>query len=129
LVIISKRIAMETKTKLSTLWIVFTLNLILADVLSIFVELVNKNTLNDIIGEVTSTMAVAAIIINMPILLIYLSKILDVELNRRLNMVVAILMIVFVIGGGSLLPHFIICATIEVIILLMIFFTALKWGK
>ena len=129
MVIISKRIAMETKTKLSTLWIVFTLNLILADVLSIFVELVNKNTLNDIIGEVTSTMAVAAIIINMPILLIYLSKILDVELNRRLNMVVAILMIVFVIGGGSLLPHFIICATIEVIILLMIFFTALKWGK
>ncbi|WP_299061772.1 DUF6326 family protein [uncultured Polaribacter sp.] len=118
---------MSTKTKLSTLWIVFTLNMILADVLSIFVELVNKNTLDGIIGEVTTTMAIAAIIINMPILLIYFSRYLSFKINRILNMVVAFLMILFVIGGGSLLPHYIICATLEVIVLLLIIIKAWKW--
>mgnify|MGYP000271209308 CR=1 FL=1 len=118
---------MNTTTKLSTLWIVFTLNLILADVLSIFIELVNKNTLDGIIGEVTSTMAVAAIIINMPILLIYFSRVLSFKINRILNIVIAILMIVFVIGGGSFLPHYIICATIEIVVLLMIIREAWKW--
>lgn len=118
-----------TTTKLSTLWIVFTFNLILADVLSIFIELVNKNTLDGIIGEVTTTMAVAAILINLPILLIYFSRYLSFKINRILNIVVAFLMIVFVVGGGSLLPHYIICATIEVFILMKIIFTAWKWKK
>ena len=118
---------MNTTTKLSTLWLVFTINLILADVLSIFIELVNKNTLDGIIGEATSTMAIAAIIINMPIFLIYFTRVLSFKINRILNIVIAFLMIVFVIGGGSFLPHYIICATIEIVVLLMIIRVAWKW--
>lgn len=62
---------MDIKIKLSTLWIVIMLNLIFADILSIMIELANKNTIDIIGGDVATTMAVAAIITNIPILMIY----------------------------------------------------------
>ena len=117
---------MNTNTKLSTLWVVVILNLLFADILSIMVELVNKNTL-DIIGEVTTTMAVAALITNIPILMIYFSKALNHRLNRLFNIIAGVITIIFVIGGGSLTPHYIICAGIEVIVLIIIIWTAWKW--
>lgn len=117
---------MDTKIKLSTLWIVIILNLIFADILSIMVELVNKNTL-DIIGEVTTTMAIAALITNIPILMIYFSRALKYRLSRMLNIIAGVITILFVIGGGSMTPHYIICAGIEVIVLIIIIWTAWKW--
>lgn len=118
---------METKLKLSTLWIVVLFNVLFADILSIMVELVNKNTLNGLIGEVTTTMAIAAIITNIPILMIYFSKSLSFRINRLLNIIAGIITIIYVIGGGSLLPHYIICASIETILLITIIWTAWKW--
>ncbi|WP_111710095.1 DUF6326 family protein [Lutibacter citreus] len=117
---------MDTKTKLSTLWIIVLFNLLFADILSIMVELVNKNTL-DIIGEVTTTMAIAAILTNIPILMIYFSKSLNYKINRILNIIAGLITLLFVIGGGSLAPHYIICAAIEVITLFVIISTAWKW--
>ncbi|MDY7396129.1 DUF6326 family protein [Aureibaculum sp. 2210JD6-5] len=119
---------MNTKVKLSTLWIVVLINLLFADILSIMVELVNKNTL-DIIGEVKSTMAIAAVITNIPILMIYFSRALGFKINRILNIIAGFITMLFVIGGGSLMPHYIICASIEVIILLIIIKTAWKWAE
>jgi hypothetical protein len=119
---------MDTKVKLSTLWIVVVLNLLFADILSIIVELVNKNTL-DIIGEVTITMAIAAVLINISILMIYFSKSLNYKANRILNILASLITILFVIGGGSLAPHYIICASIEVIILITIIWTAWQWDN
>ncbi len=127
LVIIFKRInQMNTKSKLSTLWIVVIINLLFADILSIMVELVNKNTL-DIIGEVTVTMAIAAVITNIPILMIYFSRALKHSINRMLNIIAGVITIIFVIGGGSLAPHYIICAGIEVILLVIIIWSAWRW--
>ncbi|WP_139957919.1 DUF6326 family protein [Flavicella sediminum] len=118
---------MNVKTKLSTLWIVVLFNLILADILSVFIELVNKNTLDGILGEVTTTMAIAAVVINIPIAMIYFSRTLDFKLNRLLNLIAAVVTILFVVGGGSLLPHYIICASIEVLVLFVIMRTVWKW--
>jgi len=102
------------------------MNLLFADILSIIVELVNKDTL-EILGDVTSTMAVAALITNIPILMIFFSRSLSYKTNRILNIGASCITIVFVIGGGSLLPHYVICAAIEVIVLLTIIGTAWKW--
>lgn len=118
---------MDVKIKLSTLWIVVMLNLIFADVLSIFVELVQGNTLGDIIGDVQAMMAIGAVLTNIPILMIYFSRALRYRLNRFLNMGAAIITLIFVIGGGSSTPHYIICATVEVAALLLILTTAWKW--
>lgn len=118
---------MDVRVKLSTLWIVVLFNLLFADILSIMVELVNKNTLN-IIGEVTTTMAIAAVVTNIPILMIYFSRSLKHKTNRILNMVAGAITILFVVGGGSLAPHYIICAGVEVIVLIIIIWTAWKWA-
>lgn len=117
---------MDTKVKLSTLWIAIMFNLLFADILSIMVELVNKNTL-DIIGEIKSTMAIAAVVTNIPILMIYFARQLNYKANRILNIIAGLVTIIFVIGGGSLTPHYIICASIEVVLLVIIIWTAWKW--
>ena len=118
---------MDIKVKLSTLWIVVMLNLICADILSIMIELVNKNTL-DIIGEdVKVTMAVAAVITNIPILMIYLSRALPYKTNRISNILAALVTIFYTVGGGSLLPHYLIIGSIEVLLLLIIIWSAWKW--
>ncbi|TLF45288.1 DUF6326 family protein [Maribacter aurantiacus] len=112
--------------KLSKLWIVVILNIIFADILSIIIELENGNTLHIIGEDVKITMAFAALVINIPISMIYFSSMLSSNLNRMLNLISAVLTIAFVIGGGSWMPHYIVCSTIEVIVLLIIIWTTIK---
>ena len=116
----------ETKVFISTLWIILMINMIYNDIYSIMVELVNKNTL-DIPGDVKIVMAIAAIITNIPIFMILLSRILSYKINRILNIIAGLLTIIYIVGGGDLAPHYIIIATIEIIILVIIIITAWRW--
>ena len=122
----NNQVELDTKARLSTLWIVVLLNMLFADIFSIMVELVNKNTLR-IPGEVTTTMAIAAIVTNIPILMIYFSRVLTHGANRRANITAGVLTIVYVIGGGDWAPHYLIIATIEVVVLLVIITRAWQW--
>jgi hypothetical protein len=110
----------DVRVKLSTLWIVVMINMIFADIFTVMVELLNKNTLGEIPGDVKTVMAVAAIVTNVPILMIYLSRILPYKSNQLANIIAGIFTIIYVTGGGSLTPPYIIVASIEVIILLII---------
>ena len=103
-------------------------NMVFADIFSIMVELVTRNTLN-IPGNVKTIMAIAAIVTNIPIVMIYLSRVLEYKVNRILNIIAAIFTIIYVIGGGDTAPHYIINATIEVILLIMIIVYSLKWKR
>jgi hypothetical protein len=118
---------LNIKVKLSTLWIIVMINMLFADIFSIMIELINKNTL-DIPGEVETIMTIAAIVTNIPILMIYFSRVLKYRINRILNIVVAVFTIIYVIGGGAWAPHYILIASIEVIILLIIIRSAWKWN-
>jgi len=120
----NQKISLEVK--LSTLWIVVMMNMIYADIFSIMVELVNKNTL-DIPGDVKVVMAIAALVTNIPIFMIYLSRVLPYKWNRLSNLVAGVLTIVYIVGGGSSTPHYIIVATIEIILLLIIIVNSWKW--
>lgn len=112
--------------KLSILWLVIALNIILADVLSVYVELVNHNTLN-IPGDVTVFMVIGALFVNIPILMIYLTRYAGYRIARPLNIVAASITALFVIGGGSSTPHYLLIACIELIVLGKIVFEAWKW--
>jgi hypothetical protein len=116
------------KVKLSTLWIVIMFNMVFADIYSIIVELVNRNTLA-IPGEVRTIMAIAAVVTNIPILMIYFSRTLKYKANRLANIIAAILTIIYVVGGGDMAPHYLISAAIEVLILIYIIIIALKWRE
>jgi len=118
---------MDLKSKLSTLWIVVMLNMIFADILSIMIELMNKNTLDIIGGNVNTTMAIAAIITNIPILMIFFSRVLPYKVNRISNIIASVVTIIYIIGGGSLLPHYLIIGSIEIMLLIVIFWKSWKW--
>lgn len=120
---------MHIKTKLSTLWVVVMLNLIFADILSIMVQLIDQSALEIMGDDVRLTMSIAAVITNIPILMIYFSRVLPYRINRLLNIIAAILTLIFVIGGGSTLPHYLICGSIEVMLLLFIIYSALQWSS
>lgn len=118
----------KTKSKLSTLWLITALNILLADILSAYIAFGDPSVLN-IIGDPKTMMAIAALILNLPIAMIFLVKILPSKLNRIANIVVAVLTTAFIVGAGSSLPHYIIIEVIEVIILLTIIYTAWKLPK
>lgn len=119
---------MDKKILLSTLWIVVMLNMIFADIFSIMVVLVHAES-PEIPGDVKTMMAIAALITNIPIMMILLSRILRQKVNRLVNIIAAILTIVYVVGMGDNAPHYIIAATIEVVLLLIVITLAWRWTE
>lgn len=124
-------INMDTGEKISTLWIVVMFNMIFADILMLFIpellqEFLSGSTPVLITQEL---MLIMAVIIEIPIAMIFLSRVLRPKINRWVNIVAAIITILFVVGGGSLVLHYIFFATVEVVCLLSILIYAWKWKQ
>ena len=117
----------DRKVMLSTLWIVLIINMIYADIYSLIVEIAKGGRMEDIPGDVKIMMAFAAIVTNIPVVMIFLSRILKYAVNRYLNMGVGIFTIIYVWEGMSSYPHYIIIATIETVLALVIIRMAWKW--
>ena len=117
----------DTRVKLSTLWIVVMVYMIFADIFSIMLELDQKGTLGEMPTEAKTMMALAAFLTSIPILMIYFARVLPYKVNRLLNIIAGIFTILYVVGGGLLLPHYVIVASVEVIALLIIIVKAWKW--
>lgn len=116
---------MKIEEKLSLLWILLVVNVLLADILSAFIAFSDPSVIN-IPGDPRTIMAVSAILLNIPILMIYLSRVLKPKLNRRLNIIAAVITLLFVLAGASSLPHYIVIAVIETVIIAIIIKTAWK---
>jgi len=116
----------KTKITLVLLWVAVLFNMLFADVFSVMVEFV-KGGVIDIPGDVETLMAIAGILTNIPILMLVLSWVLSYKTNRIVNIVASVLTIIYVVGGYAPLLHYYIIASIEVILLLVIIFTAQKW--
>jgi hypothetical protein len=72
---------------------------------------------------------VAAVVTEAPIAMAVLSRALPLRANRRANIIAAIVTIAFVVGGGSLTPHYLFFASVEVAALLFIIWTAWTWRE
>jgi len=118
---------MTTEAKLSTYWLVVLLNMLFADVFSIMVAIVDPGAIK-LPGDVRVVMAIAAVVTNLPILMVWLSRVLPVSINRIANLTIASLSILYVVGGGDRAPHYLIIGTIEVAFLVAILVTAWRWS-
>ena len=115
------------KVKLSILWIVVMFNMVFADILSFMLPGFFEEA-----GEMQVTpglLLVFAIILEIPIAMIYLSRVLKYRANRWANIIASAVTILFVIAGGSTYLHYIFFATIEVVCMLLIVWYAWKWPK
>ena len=118
---------MDIKVKLSTLWIVVMFNMAFADILSFMLEYSTGH-----LPEIQATqglMLIAAIVLEIPIAMIFLSRVLKYGANRWANIIAGIITILFVIGGGSTYLHYIFFATVEVLCLSFIIWYAWKWSN
>jgi hypothetical protein len=124
---------MQKKTLLSTLWIVLTVNFIFCDVFTLMHAPDLKQLITGKVGEIELTqefLLTFAIIMELPMLMILLARILKYKLNRILNIVFGILLCLIQIGSlstGDVSLHYLFFSAVEILILLSIVWIAWKW--
>ena len=106
------------------------INMLKADLLSLYIP----GALDEMAEFAGSTpipqlMLGGAIMMEISIVMIILSRVLKYKANRWANIIAAVITIVFVIGGGSTTPHYIFIAAVEVVCMLLIIWFAWKWSK
>lgn len=117
---------------LSILWIVVMFSLLKADILSLFIpgiaeELAQTSVITG--ASIPQLMLFGAVMGTIGFAMIFLSRTLPRGVNRWVNLIVSPLYILYIIGGGTLYPHYIFLATVEVFCLALIFWNALRWSK
>ncbi len=122
--------AMDTRVKLSTLWIVVMINMAFADILSFITPGVLEGLTTGTAEGLVLTPGILlafAILIEIPIAMIFLSRVLNNPLNRWANIVSAVITILWIVGGGSLHLHYIFFCSVQVLCLLTIIRSAWGW--
>jgi len=120
----------DTKILLSTLWIVVMINMLKADILSLFIPGATDEVARTAAGmgaSIPQLMLGAAIIGQLAIAMIVLSRVLKYGINRWVNIVVSIVIIAYIWGGGVSYPHYIFIASVETLCLLLIAWFAWRW--
>ncbi|OFW64695.1 MAG: hypothetical protein A2135_06695 [Actinobacteria bacterium RBG_16_67_15] len=118
---------MDTRARLSTLWIVVMFNMAFADILSFFLDW-STGTIPETVAT-RGLMLVAAALIEISIAMIFLSRALAYRTSRWANMIAGVITAVWVVGGGVTYPHYIFLATVEVFCLSAIIWIAWKWSE
>jgi len=120
----------DTPRTLSTLWIVIMFNMVYADILSFL----NPEFLRGLMTgyaegiRVTQQLLVgAAVMAEIPILMVLLARIMKPTVNRWANLVAIPLTAAFIIGGGSASPHYLFLAAIELACLALILRHVWRW--
>ncbi|MCL4804287.1 MAG: hypothetical protein KJ046_08315 [Anaerolineae bacterium] len=124
----TKRI--DTRVLLSTLWIVVMINMLKADILSLYIPGASEELAKTAVGAgvtIPVLMLSGAVMMEVSTLMILLSRVLKYGLNRWANIITSVITIVFVIGGGLTYPHYIFIAAVEVICLSLIIWIAWRW--
>ena len=121
---------MGTKVLLSTLWIVVMINMLKADILSLNIPGSAEELAKTAVSagaSIPQLMLIGAIMGQLGIAMIILSRVLKYGINRWANIVVGIVTIAYVWSGAAAYPHYIFIATVETLCLLLIIGFASTW--
>lgn len=121
---------MPVATKISMLWIVVLFNMAFADILSFIYPGFLAKIITGVVDGITITpvfLLIAAVFVEISILMIYLTKALPPRISRIANLIAATVTIAFVTGGGSLTLHYMFFASFEIIALFYIGFLSWNW--
>ena len=123
---------METKEKLSTLWIFVMFNMAFADI----VGFMNPGVLDEIVKGATpikitqGLMLGFSILLEIPIAMILLSRVLKYRANRWANIIAGIIMAavqILTLFIGIPTNYYVFFSAIEIACVLFIVWTAWKW--
>ena len=125
-----KTTGMDMKAKLSTLWIFILFNIIFADIHGFLKPGFIAEVMTGTIGGVQLTeglFLIGAIMMEIPIAMVLLSRVLKYRVNRLANIIAGAIGIVLVIVNGSTAPDRIFFGTIVIVSMLLIIWYAWKW--
>lgn len=121
---------MSMPVRLSTLWIFIMMNMIFADILSFMYPGFLPEVMAGHAGGVQITpgfLLVAAVLTEIPIAMIVLSRVLKPRANRWANIVAGVITIAYVAGGSATSPHGLFFAILEIACALLILRYAWTW--
>ena len=119
----------DKRARLSTLWVVVMFNMVFADILTF----IKPGALQELwagqagVNITEGLLLVFALLLEIPIAMIFLSRVLKPEANRWANTAAAVITTLFVIGGGSADLHYLFFATIEIACMALIVWSA--WAR
>jgi hypothetical protein len=122
--------ASDMKGRLSTLWTFLMFNMVFADILSfMYPGFMSQILAGNAEGTPITPMflLIAGVVTEISIAMVFLSRFLKHGLNRWVNIIGGVITILWVIGGGSLAPHYIFFASVEVLCSLVIIGMAWNW--
>jgi hypothetical protein len=117
---------MDTKVKLSLLWIFVLFNIAYADILSLMDA---TSAIRKVIGGAplpAGGLIAGAVLMETAIAMVILSWLLSYKVNRWVNIVIGAVNILAVVTGGHG-PYYVFFATVEVVSMLLIIWFAWKW--
>lgn len=117
----------DMKVRLSTLWIFVMFNMVFADI----VGFLNPGTLEEMIAmkPAQGLLLAFSILLEIPIAMIVLSRLLKHRANRWANIIAGVTTILWVIGGGNTSISYIFFSTVEVACMVLIIWYAWKWTE
>lgn len=127
-------IKVHVKIKLAALWVSFMLLYTYVDYFSLYMP----NHLEDMIRgkvfvfDITQSFIMIALGLSaIPMLMVFLSVALPANINRLLNLVVAIIHIPYMLFNlaGEVWIHMVFAAVVEVVLLCLIIWYAWKWPR
>ena len=123
-----------TKDKLFTLWIFVTVNYIFCDIFTLFYSENLKQLMSGAMGgmDITETFLFAfSVIMELPMLMIVMSRLLPYKFNRLANIAVGIFMTLVqtaTLFGDNML-HYVFFSIIEIATTIIIVWIAIRWKK
>ena len=121
-----------TKEKLFTLWIFVTVNYIFCDIFTLFYSENLKQLMSGAMGgmDITETFLFAfSVIMELPMLMIVMSRLLPYKFNRLANIAVGIFMTLVqtaTLFGDNML-HYVFFSIIEITTTIIIVWIAIRW--
>jgi hypothetical protein len=121
-----------TKDKLFTLWIFVTVNYIFCDIFTLFYSENLKQLMSGAMGgmDITETFLFAfSVIMELPMLMIVMSRLLPYKFNRLANIAVGIFMTLVqtaTLFGDNML-HYVFFSIIEITTTIIIVWIAIRW--
>ena len=120
----------DTKVLLSTLWVIVMINMLKADILSLYIpgsaeELAKTSASTG--ASIPQLMLAGAVMGELAIAMIILSRVLKYGINRWVNILMGIITIVYIWGGAASYPHYIFIAVVKTLCLLLIILFAGAW--
>lgn len=121
----------DRRTRISTLWIVVMFNILAADILSFIQPGFLAEVMTGTAGEIQITfefLLVAAVMLEIPIAMIYLSRVLPQRPARLANLGAVATTAAFVVFGGSATLHYVFFVAMELAAMLLIARYAWTWS-